>query len=134
MRRLLFWLPLLLWIAVEIHLLQVALSVSCVQAGGNRYEVFMALAFWGFPSSMLASLLADAFSMGQCSTLGCVSVWTLYCAAGFLQWYFVLSGAVMRGNKTAPATPFNWNVSPRIGAQGCGIEAPSHYISADNDK
>ena len=57
MSRVLFWLPLLFWLVVEIYLLQGALSVSCLQPGGNRYEVFMVLAFWGFPSSLLASFL-----------------------------------------------------------------------------
>jgi hypothetical protein len=93
MGRLLFWLPLLFWLAVEIYLLQVALSVNCLfQPGGNRHEVFQILALWGFPSSMLAFFLADAFWISECSTGGCVAVWLLCCAAGFIQWYFALKG------------------------------------------
>src|ERR1700674_1742848 len=93
MGRLLFWLPLLFWIAVEIYLLQGALSVSCLpQPGGNRHEVFMVLGFWGFPSSILASFLADVVNISECSTGGCVAVWLLFCAAGFIQWYYVLKG------------------------------------------
>jgi hypothetical protein len=92
MRRLWFWLPLLLWLAVEFYLLQGALSLSCVQPGGNRHEVFLVVFLWGLPSSILAAFLADAFWFNACSTVGCIAVWLVYCIVGFIQWYYVLRG------------------------------------------
>jgi hypothetical protein len=92
MRRLWFWLPLLLWLAVEIYLLQGAMSVSCdPQPGGNRREVFIVLFLWGLPSSVLVTLVAGIF-FDSCSTGGCIGVWLLYCSIGLIQWYFALRG------------------------------------------
>jgi len=89
-RALLFWLPLVFWVAVEMYWLEEALSVSCaLQPGGNRMEVFMLILLWGLPSSVLVALLADRL-LSACTTSGCVAVWLLYCSIGLTQWYFIL--------------------------------------------
>lgn len=96
MRRVLFWLPLLFWLAVEIYLLEVALSVSCDQPGGNRQEVAFGIFLWGLPGSILPAvflqLIPDRFLPSGCSTGGSIGAWLLYCVVGLVQWYFILEG------------------------------------------
>jgi len=90
------WVPLLLWLAFEIHLLQAALSIPCDQVGGDRREVFLVIGFTALPGSLLVGVLADlTFAwmwLDVCTTFGCIATWSVYCGVVLIQWYFILRG------------------------------------------
>jgi hypothetical protein len=93
---LLIWLPLALWLALEVYVLVAGLLTSCKpQIGGDRAETVIVLFFLSFPASVvlgvlelpLAKVLSD-----PCSTTEYVAQWFACCGVGFVQWYFVLRG------------------------------------------
>jgi hypothetical protein len=90
--RALFWLPIVLWLAVEIFLLQVVvldcggLSQSC-RGGTDCSEIAGWMGLWGLPSSLFPALLAHAL---PCDTATSIALVLLFCAAGAIQWYCIM--------------------------------------------
>jgi hypothetical protein len=85
------WVPLLLWLAFEIHLLESALSVTCEpQPGGDRMEVFLVMFLTGLPGTLLT--FVPSWFFDPCTTYGCVVLWFFYCSVVLVQWYYILRG------------------------------------------
>ena len=94
---LLIWLPLLLWLAVEVYVLVAGLLTSCVpQPGGDRAETGLVLLFLGFPGSIVPALVLAKLRdhIDPCRTTGYAVAWFAYCSVGLVQWYFVLRAIV----------------------------------------
>lgn len=93
--RVLFWLPIVLWLAVEIYLLKIMLINW--KPGGDFPESAVLVLFWGFPSSILVMLLAVLLSMVlpvklPTGSISVVLLWILLCVAGLIQWYYIMRG------------------------------------------
>ena len=93
-RRGLFWLPIVLWLAVEMFLLRIVLldcgglSQSC-PGGTDCSEIAAWMLVWGLPGSLLPGLLTQAL---PCATATSVALGILFCAAGVIQWYYIMRG------------------------------------------
>jgi hypothetical protein len=94
MRAVVFWLPIVVWLGVEIYLLQGVcsacggLSQSC-PGGGDCSEIAGIMGVWGLPASLLPGLLLHIV---PCGTLNSVVLALIFCAAGVIQWYFIMRG------------------------------------------
>lgn len=94
MRRILFWLPIVLWLVVEIYLLQGVLfdcgglSQRC-PGGRDCSEIGGLMVAWGLPASLLPALFTHAL---PCGTVTSVALVILFCAAGVIQWYYIIRG------------------------------------------
>jgi len=93
--RVLFWLPIVLWLAVEIYLLTIMLINW--KPGGDFPESAALVLFCGFPSSILVMLLAVLLSMMlpvkfSTGSISVILLWILLCVAGLIQWYYIMRG------------------------------------------
>ncbi len=92
--RMLFWLPIVLWLAVEMFLLR-AVFLDCGGWGGGCRgtdcgEVAILMCLWGLPISVPVALVVNAFPIESCSTAAFFIVALSFCVAGVMQWYFIL--------------------------------------------
>ena len=75
LRSFLWWLPLFVWLALEICLLAGALAVPCgSRPGGDRTEVFLLMSFASFPASILVAVVPESYYFNFCRPSGCVRV------------------------------------------------------------
>jgi hypothetical protein len=88
MRRVIFWLLLVFWCGVEVYLLRVALSAK---PGTDLTGAIGLILLWGFPSSIIVAFISAILPFDFGSKTGCIALWIVFCGAGALQWYFVVS-------------------------------------------
>lgn len=72
MHRVWFWLPMALWLVVEIYLLQGVFS-ACGGWGGTCHgrdcsEISGFMGIWGLPISIIVELVFEALPIKGCST------------------------------------------------------------------
>lgn len=96
MRRILFWLPIVLWLAVESYLLRIV-WLDCGGLVGDCHgtdcsEVSALMGIWGLPSSLLVAYAYDALPIAGCSRAVSIAAALTFSAAGLIQWYYIMRG------------------------------------------
>lgn len=117
MRRVLFWLPIVLWLAVEVYLLQGVLF-ACGGWGETCHgrdcgEISALMGAWGLPISLPVGLILDALFLEGCSTADFIVAALAFCVTGLIQWYFI-----MRGVESLLAKLYGWLRSMRRDTAG----------------
>jgi hypothetical protein len=98
MRRVLFWLPIALWLAVELYLFRLVLLNCYGSQPKDCPDTAGAMLLWGLPSSVLLELVLYPFALalGPSSPLdsiaGQIAQLLLCGVAGLIQWYFIMRG------------------------------------------
>ncbi len=104
MRRALFWLPIVLWLSVEVYLLRILFLNS--KPGGDPGALGPVL-LWGFPSSIIAVFVSGVLPVDYSTTGGFVAQGLLFGIAGVIQWYLVLGGGLSRLLRKLWPSPFD---------------------------
>lgn len=95
-RRLRFWLPMVLWLVVEIYFLRGVYS-ACGGWGGSCHgrdcsEISGLMGIWGLPISIIVGLVFEALPIEGCNTAVFFAAALAFCISGFLQWYLIVLG------------------------------------------